>query len=110
SGLALACSEEFAATAFTRSPCRVENLQFGTSQTEQTSIRKEQAIGCGTDFYRDTALAGFICVVDVSMTDRQTAGALAQLLDVDSTALEDQLIAQVRALAAAGVLLPDSAS
>lgn len=110
SWLASAGPEEIAATAFTRSPDLVEHRHFVPGQSEPSSITLEQGIGFGQVFDLDTALAGFVSVADGSLTVRQTAGALAQLLDVDSTALEDQLIAQVRALAAAGVLLPDSAS
>jgi hypothetical protein len=110
SWLASAGPEEIAATAFTRSPGLVEHRHFVPGQSEPSSITLEQGIGFGQVFDLDTALAGFVSVADGSLTVRQTAGALAQLLDVDSTALEDQLIAQVRALAAAGVLLPDSAS
>lgn len=99
--------EEIAATAFTRSPDLVEHRHFVPGESEPSSITLEQGIGFGQVFDLDTALAGFVSVADGSLTLRQTAGALAQLLDVDATALEDQLIAQVRALCAAGVLLPD---
>ncbi|MGO3067082.1 MAG: hypothetical protein ACTIIT_13735, partial [Brevibacterium linens] len=75
---------------------------------EPNSITLEQGIGFGQVFDLDTALAGFVSVADGTLTVRQTAGALAQLLEVDPTALEDQLVAQVRALCAAGALLPDS--
>jgi hypothetical protein len=102
--------EEIAATAFTRSPDLVEHRHFVPGQSEPSSITLEQGIGFGQVFDLDTALAGFVSVADGTLTVRQTAGALAQLLEVDATALEDQLIAQVRALAAAGVLLPDTAS
>ncbi|WP_366933889.1 class I SAM-dependent methyltransferase [Brevibacterium renqingii] len=102
--------EEIAATAFTRSPDLVEHRHFVPGQSEPSSITLEQGIGFGQVFDLDTALAGFVSVADGTLTVRQTAGALAQLLEVDATALEDQLIAQVRALAAAGVLLPDIAS
>lgn len=110
SWLASVGAEEIAATAFTRSPDLVEHRHFVPGQEEPNSITLEQGIGFGQVFDLDTALAGFVSVADGSLTLRQTAGALAQLLDVDATALEDQLIAQVRALAAAGVLLPETGS
>lgn len=107
SWLASVGPEEIAATAFTRSPDLVEHRHFVPGESEPSSITLEQGIGFGQEFDLDTALAGFVSVADGSLTLRQTASALAQLLDVDATALEDQLIAQVRALSAAGVLLPD---
>jgi hypothetical protein len=110
SWLSSAGAEEIAATAFTRSPDLVEHRHFVPGQDEPNSITLEQGIGFGQVFDLDTALAGFVSVADGSLTLRQTAGALAQLLDVDATALEDQLIAQVRALAAEAVLLPDTGS
>jgi hypothetical protein len=106
--LAGAGPEEIAQTAFTRSPDLVEHRHFVPGESEPSSITLEQGIGFGQVFDLDTALAGFVSVADGSLTLRQTAGALAQLLEVDATALEDQLIAQVRALAAAGALLPGS--
>ncbi|TGD27308.1 class I SAM-dependent methyltransferase [Brevibacterium sp. S22] len=108
SWLAAAGPEEIAATAFTRSPDLVEHRHFVPGQPDPSSITLEQGIGFGQVFDLDTALAGFVSVADGTLTLRQTAGALAQLLEVDSTALEDQLVAQVRALAAAGALLPDN--
>jgi hypothetical protein len=110
SWLAAAGPEEIAETAFTRSPDLVEHRHFVPSAPEPTSITLEQGIGFGQVFDLDTALAGFVSVADGTLTLRQTAGALAQLLEVDPTALEDQLVAQVRALCAAGALLPDSGS
>ncbi|WP_227492809.1 methyltransferase [Brevibacterium sp. CFH 10365] len=107
SWLAAAGPEEIAATAFTRSPDLVEHRHFVPGQPEPSSITLEQGIGFGQIFDLDTALAGFVSVADGTLTLRQTAGALAQLLEVDPTALEDQLVAQVRALCAAGALLPD---
>lgn len=108
SWLAAAGPEEIAATAFTRSPDLVEHRHYVPGAPEPNSITLEQGIGFGQVFDLDTALAGFVSVADGSLTLRQTAGALAQLLEVDPTALEDQLVAQVRALCAAGALLPDS--
>ncbi|MGO1292408.1 MAG: hypothetical protein ACTMH0_14055, partial [Brevibacterium linens] len=96
--------------AFTRSPDLVEHRHFVPGAPEPNSITLEQGIGFGQVFDLDTALAGFVSVADGTLTLRQTAGALAQLLEVDPTALEDQLVAQVRALCAAGALLPDSGS
>ena len=110
SWLAAAGPEEIAETAFTRSPDLVEHRHFVPGAPEPTSITLEQGIGFGQVFDLDTALAGFVSVADGTLTLRQTAGALAQLLEVDPTALEDQLVAQVRALCAAGALLPDSGS
>ncbi|SDT04843.1 Methyltransferase small domain-containing protein [Brevibacterium siliguriense] len=110
SWLASAGPEEIAATAFTRSPDLVEHRHFVPGAPEPNSITLEQGIGFGQVFDLDTALAGFVSVADGTLTLRQTAGALAQLLEVDPTALEDQLVAQVRALCAAGALLPDSGS
>lgn len=75
-------------------------------ESDPSSITLEQGIGFGQVFDLDTALAGFVSVADGSLSLRQTAVALAQLLDVNPTALEDQLIAQVRQLVAAGALLP----
>nr|WP_284711295.1 class I SAM-dependent methyltransferase [Brevibacterium sp. XM4083] len=98
--------EEIAATAFTRSPDLVEHRHFVPGETDPTSITVEQGIGFGRVIDVDTALAGFLSVADGSLTLRQTAAALAQLLGVDEAALEDQLIAQVRGLVAAGMLLP----
>lgn len=106
SWLGSADAEEVAHTAFTRSPDLVEHRHVVPGHDEPQSITLEQGIGFGQVFDLDTALAGFVSVADGTLTVRQTAGALAQLLEVDPTALEDQLIAQVRALAAAGVLLP----
>lgn len=106
SWLESASAEEIATTAFTRSPDLVERRHFVPGDSEPNSITLEQGIGFGQVFDLDTALAGFVSVADGSLTLRQTAGALAQLLEVNPTALEDQLIAQVRQLAAAGVLLP----
>ena len=110
SWLATAGPEEIAATAFTRSPDLVEHRHFVPGAPEPNSITLEQGIGFGQIFDLDTALAGFVSVADGTLTLRQTAGALAQLLEVDATALEDQLVAQVRALCAAGALLPDGGS
>lgn len=98
--------EEIAATAFTRSPDLVEHRHFVPGETNPTSITVEQGIGFGRVIDVDTALAGFLSVADGSLTLRQTAAALAQLLGVDEAALENQLIAQVRGLVAAGMLLP----
>ncbi len=98
--------EEIAATAFTRSPDLVEHRHFVPGETDPTSITVEQGIGFGRVIDVDTALAGFLSVADGSLTLRQTAAALAQLLGVDESALENQLIAQVRGLVAAGMLLP----
>lgn len=106
SWLATAEAAEIADTAFTRSPDLVEHRHFVPGESEPTSITLEQGIGFGQVFDLDTALAGFVSVADGSLTLRQTANALAQLLDVDTVSLEDQLIAQVRALVAEGVLLP----
>jgi hypothetical protein len=106
--LAAAGPEEIAETAYTRSPDLVEHRHFVPGESEPNSITLEQGIGFGQVFDLDTALAGFVSVADGSLTLRQTAGALAQLLEVDATALEDQLIVQVRALSAAGALLPGS--
>ena len=108
SWLAAAGPEEIAGTAFTRSPDLVEHRHFVPGASEPNSITLEQGIGFGQVFDLDTALAGFVSVADGTLTLRQTAGALAQLLEVDPTALEDQLVAQVRALCAAGALLPVS--
>ena len=99
-------TEELANTVFTRSPDLVEHRHFVPGESDPSSITLEQGIGFGQVFDLDTALAGFVSVADGSLTLRQTAGALSQLLDVNPTALEDQLIAQVRQLVAAGVLLP----
>lgn len=110
SWLAAAGPEEIAGTAFTRSPDLVEHRHFVPGAPEPSSITLEQGIGFGQVFDLDTALAGFVSVADGTLTLRQTAAALAQLLEVDPTALEDQLVAQVRALCAAGALLPDSGS
>ncbi|MGZ1490761.1 methyltransferase [Brevibacterium sediminis] len=110
SWLAAAGPEEIAATAFTRSPDLVEHRHYLPGAPEPNSITLEQGIGFGQVFDLDTALAGFVSVADGTLTLRQTAGALAQLLEVDPTALEDQLVAQVRALCAAGALLPDGGS
>ncbi|WP_344257956.1 class I SAM-dependent methyltransferase [Brevibacterium celere] len=98
--------EEIAATAFTRSPDLVEHRHFVPGETDPTSITVEQGIGFGRVIDVDTALAGFLSVADGSLTLRQTAAALAQLLGVDEAALGNQLIAQVRGLVAAGMLLP----
>ena len=106
SWLAQASDEEIAATAFTRSPDLVEHRHHVPGQEDPTSITLEQGIGFGQVFDLDTALAGFVSVADGSLTLRQTAAALAQLLDVDAAALEAQLIAQVRGLVGAGALLP----
>lgn len=108
--LATAEAGEIADTAFTRSPDLVEHRHHVPGESEPTSITLEQGIGFGQVFDLDTALAGFVSVADGSLTLRQTANALAQLLDVDPVALEDQLIAQVRALVAEGVLLPATES
>ncbi|RAD08798.1 methyltransferase, partial [Burkholderia multivorans] len=105
SWLAQASDEEIAATAFTRSPDLVEHRHHVPGQEDPTSITLEQGIGFGQVFDLDTALAGFVSVADGSLTLRQTAAALAQLLDVDAAALEAQLIAQVRGLVGAGALL-----
>ena len=110
SWLATAEAGEIADTAFTRSPDLVEHRHHVPGESEPTSITLEQGIGFGQVFDLDTALAGFVSVADGSLTLRQTANALAQLLDVDPVALEDQLIAQVRALVAEGVLLPATES
>ena len=110
SWLAAAGPEEIAGTAFTRSPDLGEHRHFVPGAPEPNSITLEQGIGFGQVFDLDTALAGFVSVADGTLTLRQTAAALAQLLEVDPTALEDQLVAQVRALCAAGALLPDSGS
>lgn len=99
-------TEEIAKTVFTRSPDLVEHRHFVPGESDPSSITLEQGIGFGQVFDLDTALAGFVSVADGSLTLRQTAAALSQLLDVNATALEDQLIAQVRQLVAAGVLLP----
>ncbi len=99
-------AEELADMAFTRSPDLVEHRHFIPGNPDPTTITLEQGIGFGQVFDLDTALAGFVSVADGTLTLRQTAAALAQLLEVDALALEDQLIAQVRQLAAAGFLLP----
>ena len=101
-----ATTEELAGTVFTRSPDLVEHRHHVPGESDPSSITLEQGIGFGQVFDLDTALAGFVSVADGSLTLRQTAVALAQLLDVNPTALEDQLIAQVRQLVAAGALLP----
>ncbi|WP_350270711.1 class I SAM-dependent methyltransferase [Brevibacterium sp. CBA3109] len=106
SWLATAAAEEIANTVFTRSPDLVEHRHHMPGESDPSSITLEQGIGFGQVFDLDTALAGFVSVADGSLTLRQTAVALAQLLDVNPTALEDQLIAQVRQLVAAGALLP----
>ncbi|MDN6527791.1 MAG: methyltransferase, partial [Brevibacterium sp.] len=84
----------------------VEHRHHMPGESDPSSITLEQGIGFGQVFDLDTALAGFVSVADGSLSLRQTAVALAQLLDVNPTALEDQLIAQVRQLVAAGALLP----
>lgn len=104
--LAATGDEEFATTAFTRSPDLVEHRHHVPGESDPSSITLEQGIGFGQVFDLDTALAGFVSVADGTLTLRQTAAALAQLLDVDPTALEAQLSAQVRTLVAAGALLP----
>lgn len=104
--LAATGDEEFATTAFTRSPDLVEHRHHVPGESDPSSITLEQGIGFGQVFDLDTALAGFVSVADGTLTLRQTAAALAQLLDVDPTALEAQLTAQVRTLVAAGALLP----
>lgn len=101
-----ATTEELADTVFTRSPDLVEHRHHVPGESDPSSITLEQGIGFGQVFDLDTALAGFVSVADGSLTLRQTAVALAQLLDVNPTALEDQVIAQVRQLVAAGALLP----
>lgn len=101
-----ATAEELAGTVFTRSPDLVEHRHHVPGESDPSSITLEQGIGFGQVFDLDTALAGFVSVADGSLTLRQTAVALAQLLDVNPTALEDQLIAQVRQLVVAGALLP----
>nr|WP_167953361.1 class I SAM-dependent methyltransferase [Brevibacterium marinum] len=106
SWLASASAEEIANTVFTRSPDLVEHRHHVPGESDPSSITLEQGIGFGQAFDLDTALAGFVSVADGSLSMRQTAVALAQLLDVNPTALEDQLIAQVRQLVAAGALLP----
>ncbi|WP_231939010.1 DUF7059 domain-containing protein [Brevibacterium sandarakinum] len=106
SWLATAGAEEIATTVFTRSPDLVEHRHHVPGESDPSSITLEQGIGFGQVFDLDTALAGFVSVADGSLTLRQTAVALAQLLDVNPTALEDQLIAQVRRLVSAGALLP----
>nr|WP_275902153.1 class I SAM-dependent methyltransferase [Brevibacterium zhoupengii] len=106
SWLATAGAEEIANTVFTRSPDLVEHRHHVPGESDPSSITLEQGIGFGQVFDLDTALAGFVSVADGSLSLRQTAVALAQLLDVNPTALEDQLIAQVRKLVAAGALLP----
>lgn len=106
SWLESATTEEIANTVFTRSPDLVEHRHHVPGESDPSSITLEQGIGFGQVFDLDTALAGFVSVADGSLTLRQTAVALAQLLDVNPTALEDQLIAQVRQLVAAGALLP----
>ncbi|MGO2033797.1 MAG: DUF7059 domain-containing protein [Brevibacterium aurantiacum] len=106
SWLATAGAEEIANTVFTRSPDLVEHRHHVPGESDPSSITLEQGIGFGQVFDLDTALAGFVSVADGSLSLRQTAVALAQLLDVNPTALEDQLIAQVRQLVAAGALLP----
>lgn len=106
SWLATAAAEEIAGTVFTRSPDLVEHRHHMPGESDPSSITLEQGIGFGQVFDLDTALAGFVSVADGSLSLRQTAVALAQLLGVNPTALEDQLIAQVRQLVAAGALLP----
>ena len=106
SWLESADTKEIANTVFTRSPDLVEHRHFVPGESDPSSITLEQGIGFGQVFDLDSALAGFVSVADGSLTLRQTARALSQLLDVNPTALEDQLIAQVRQLVAAGVLLP----
>ncbi|SMX77505.1 Methyltransferase small domain-containing protein [Brevibacterium sp. 239c] len=106
SWLATAGAEEIAETVFTRSPDLVEHRHHVPGESDPSSITLEQGIGFGQVFDLDTALAGFVSVADGSLSLRQTAVALAQLLDVNPTALEDQLIAQVRQLVAAGAVLP----
>lgn len=106
SWLATAGAEEIANTIFTRSPDLVEHRHHMPGESDPSSITLEQGVGFGQVFDLDTALAGFVSVADGSLTLRQTAAALAQLLDVNPTALEDQLIAQVRQLVIAGALLP----
>ncbi|MDN6746329.1 MAG: class I SAM-dependent methyltransferase, partial [Brevibacterium sp.] len=101
-----ATTEELADTVFTRSPDLVEHRHHVPGESDPSSITLEQGIGFGQVFDLDTALAGFVSVADGSLSLRQTAVALAQLLDVNPTALEDQLIAQVRQLVAAGAVLP----
>lgn len=106
SWLESATTDEIASTVFTRSPDLVEHRHHMPGESDPSSITLEQGIGFGQVFDLDTALSGFVSVADGSLTLRQTAVALAQLLDVNPTALEDQLIAQVRQLVAAGALLP----
>lgn len=106
SWLASTTAEELAETRFTRSPDLVEHRHFVPGATDPTTITLEQGIGFGQVFDLDTALAGFVSVADGTLTLRQTAQALAQLLDVNPIALEDQLIEQVRRLVAVGAMLP----
>lgn len=106
SWLEQADAEEIALTTFTRSPDLVEHRHFVPGDSDPNSITLEQGIGFGQVFDLDTALAGFVSVADGTLSLRQIARALAQLLEVNPTALEDQLIAQVRGLVAAGALLP----
>ncbi|RBP63385.1 methyltransferase family protein [Brevibacterium sanguinis] len=99
-------AEEMATTAFTRSPDLVEHRHLTPGESDPASITLEQGLGFGQVFDLDTALAGFVSVADGTLTLRQTAVALAHLLEVDAAALEEQLIMQVRQLVAAGALLP----
>ena len=86
-------------------PDVTEERHYWPGDENPTVIRLRQGGGFARSIEADAALAGLVGASDGELTVAEIIGALADLLEVDESALREQLLPQVRELIVTGLLL-----
>jgi hypothetical protein len=95
-----------ASTRYVVSGDVTEERHFWPGDESPTAMLLRQGGGFGRTIQGDTALIALVGACDGELTAGAIVGALAQLLEVDETALAAELIPVVRSLAVDGFLSP----
>jgi hypothetical protein len=98
--------ETLAATRFVVSGDVTEERHFWPGDESPTAMLLRQGGGLGRTIQGDTALIALVGACDGELSAGAIVRALAQLLEVDETALGAELISAVRALVVDGFLQP----
>lgn len=98
--------EELAAVRLTVAGDITEERHYWPGDEHPTAMLLRQGGGFGRVISLDTGLAALVGACDGHLTVGAIIGALAQLLEVDETALTEDLMPAVRALIDDGMLLP----
>jgi len=95
-----------AATRFVVAGDVTEERHLWPGDESPTAMLLRQGGGFGRTIQGDTALIAFVGASDGELTAGAIIAAIAQLLEVDETALGDELIPMIRALVMDGFLSP----